>query len=147
MEYSNLHIDFAKRTLCNLEYIEKARAHGDEVFEATQLINSLLGMVVFLKEGRQINAQKLREFWPDFAFDLIEDHNEYRSKPIKFIRLFRNGIAHCNIEQIVHGGDITGLRVWNECRCGTVTWKVEIDLDNIRKLAMHLVQQVTKRNS
>lgn len=51
MEYhERFIIDFAKRTRANLEFIEQAKPSGDQVFEVTQLVNSLLGLLVFSRE-------------------------------------------------------------------------------------------------
>ena len=49
MDYHNLVVDFAKRTRKNLEFIRSAQVANPEleVFEVTQLVNSLLGLLVF----------------------------------------------------------------------------------------------------
>ena len=47
--YCNL--DFAQRTLKNLEFLEQNRG---ETFEITQLINSLLGILIFLEQDYYI---------------------------------------------------------------------------------------------
>lgn len=50
--YHDVLKDSAKRTQKNLEFIEKTKRDSPfiEVFEVTQLINSLLGLLVFPKE-------------------------------------------------------------------------------------------------
>lgn len=49
MEYKDIVRDFAMRTAKNLELIEKMRKEDPcaEVFEVTQLVNSMLGLLVF----------------------------------------------------------------------------------------------------
>lgn len=42
--------DFINRTLINLEYIQQAEKQGKEVYEVTQLVNSCLGLIVFLQQ-------------------------------------------------------------------------------------------------
>lgn len=50
MEYSDVVKDFAERTLVNLRQIESLSESGYEAYEVTQLINSLLGLLIFPKE-------------------------------------------------------------------------------------------------
>jgi hypothetical protein len=45
-------LGFAARTRKNLEYIDNAANTGEDVHVLTQLINSLLGLVVFLHERK-----------------------------------------------------------------------------------------------
>ena len=47
--------DFAKRTLANLNIIEQEIRENKDAYEVTQLINSLLGLIVFPFE-RQIKV-------------------------------------------------------------------------------------------
>ncbi|NMC57860.1 MAG: hypothetical protein GYA51_00475 [Candidatus Methanofastidiosa archaeon] len=47
MEYENLVVDFITRTKMNLEFIENQALKNNKVFEVTQLINSMLGLLVF----------------------------------------------------------------------------------------------------
>ena len=47
MQYQDLVRDFARRTRTNLEFIRHARNHGESVYEVTQLVNSMLGLLVF----------------------------------------------------------------------------------------------------
>jgi hypothetical protein len=42
-------IDFARRTRANLEFIESAKR--PDVFEVTQLFNSMLGLLVFPQQS------------------------------------------------------------------------------------------------
>lgn len=55
--------DFAKRTIKNLEYIEKEYPQG-ELFEVTQLINSLLGLIIIPVEAYKNTYKKEKK-----AFD------------------------------------------------------------------------------
>ena len=50
MMYEDVVADFAQRTRTNLRALERLRAQGHEVFEVTQLINSMLGLLVFPRE-------------------------------------------------------------------------------------------------
>lgn len=50
MNYEDVVADFAKRTSKNLEALEGIQGQGEEVFEVTQLINSMLGLLIFPRE-------------------------------------------------------------------------------------------------
>ena len=50
MNYENLIKDFANRTRKNLVAIRNLKSAGADVFDLTQLINSLLGLLVFPRE-------------------------------------------------------------------------------------------------
>ena len=52
MEYNKQDFlsDFINRTLTNLEYIQQAEKQGKTVYEVTQLVNSCLGVIVFLQQ-------------------------------------------------------------------------------------------------
>jgi hypothetical protein len=80
MEYKNILADFAERTLANLKQIrcldaaqerDGVSAGERSTYPVTQLINSLLGLIVFPKEnyGRHIPTKTLAELvqegWPN----------------------------------------------------------------------------------
>ena len=135
MNYDSVIRDFAQRTRTNLRIIEDLQAKGGEAYEVTQLVNSMLGLLVFPKERvfDQIPQTSLSDLeadgWPiprvvgDFpqAKDLRE-----------LIRYLRNAIAHFHIEFI--GETIQSVRVWNTSRNGT-TWKAEVGLKELRAIA------------
>lgn len=50
MDYKNVIEDFADRTRTNLALVERYAANGGEAYEVTQLINSLLGLLVSPRE-------------------------------------------------------------------------------------------------
>jgi len=72
MEYQNLVRDFAIRTMRNLEAVEAAttRDRDAELYEVTQLINSMLGLLVFPQQKycSKIPEKSLEELrasgWP-----------------------------------------------------------------------------------
>jgi len=101
-EIDNLVLDFARRTRKNLEFIEAHSGDADrQVYAFTQLINSLLGLLVFPKENffRSIPETPLSELvaagWPDIKpvqGRLKEDNLR------QLVRNLRNGVAHFNLE-------------------------------------------------
>src|SRR5262245_31444769 len=106
MMYESVIRDFAERTRKNLRVIEQLQAKGEEVYEVTQLINSMLGLLVFPKEEfvdqiPDTSLQDLQESgWPiprvSSGFPQAKDLRE-------LIRYLRNAIAHFNLEFIKDG--------------------------------------------
>src|SRR5688572_21335039 len=119
MRYEDVVADFAERTKKNLELLKKFQAENPEsaVYEVTQLINSMLGLLVFPKEGyfRRIPeiplSQLIEEGWPIPSVRGIFQQPETLRE---LIRLLRNAIAHFNLEfKANEQKQITGLVVWN----------------------------------
>lgn len=70
-------LEFASRTLKNLQFLERAREAGADVHLVTQLVNSLLGLIVFPLERtfvRFMLKQKIdalaEDGWPSWVFTL-----------------------------------------------------------------------------
>jgi len=135
MEYKQVVRDFVERTRINLAHIERSLSEGEEVYEVTQLVNSLLGLLVFPEQHyfNQIPKIPLHELenqgWPK-----IKVVGEY--PPAKELReqmrYLRNSIAHFNIRFLTDGDNqISGVEVWN-IRSGKMNWKAEIYLDELR---------------
>lgn len=147
MDYHNLVKDFAQRTKANLELLRRLqREHPElEIYEVTQLMNSLLGLLVFPRERYfdHIPATPLSELqaagWPIprvvGQFPQVENLND-------LIRYLRNAVAHCNIEFLADAdGQLAGLRVWNYWH-GKMTWKAELTLPEIEELVDRFVDQI-----
>lgn len=143
--------DFAQRTLKNLDAIEAALKNDPtaEVYEVTQLINSLLGLIVFPKE-RYVDAipripiEELRkDGWlipqmkstsPNIAADLHD-----------LVRCLRNGISHCNLEFTSDGHQLTGLHIWNYPRNSrTPNWDARLGLYELRQFARKFIDLLLK---
>lgn len=117
MLYENIIRDFALRTRENLSIIERLHAEGEKVFETTQLINSMLGLLIFpqqeyVKKIPRTSLDQLRtDGWPipkvTGGFQQVSDLNQ-------LIRYLRNAIAHFNVVFLTDENEqIIGLRVWN----------------------------------
>lgn len=94
---------FAKRVCKNLDFIIQARDQGADVHEVTQLVISLLGLIVFpweahaLKELEAINLAKLHgEGWPDWDIQL--DRAGDTKTLGKLIWHLRNAASHRRIQ-------------------------------------------------
>jgi hypothetical protein len=138
MMYEDVVADFAKRTRTNLRAVEELQTQGHEVFEVTQLVNSMLGLLVFPREefiGRipRIPLAELKaQGWPvpktRRGFAQVPDLNE-------LVRYLRNAISHFNIEFVADGrNQISKVRVWN-MNAGKKTWESDLGLAELRGIA------------
>ncbi|MEI7795868.1 MAG: HEPN family nuclease [Methylococcaceae bacterium] len=149
MNYQDLVVDFAKRTAENLETLRQLKQSQPdaEIYEVTQLINSMLGLLVFPKE---------KDFkFPHIKFKDLDTNgwiipqpeigNQVRNLSV-FIRYLRNAIAHCNLE-FLSGSDnqICGLRVWNKDKNGNITWKATLAITDIEKITNKLLKTILKK--
>ncbi len=95
MEYlkgQNFVGDFAKRTLENLKTIEKAGRDEKTHYEVTQLINSLLGLIVFPKERSAVVKNS--------CIASLRPYIQYGDKNMpedKLLNNLRNAIGHAHI--------------------------------------------------
>ena len=128
---------FAARTGKNLEYIEQQQKAGAEVFEVTQLVNSLLGLLVFPQQQYftsipRIPLAELENFgWPSIT--ITQGESECQTF-VDVVRFLRNGIAHSNISFLPDGnGQIRSMRIWNQFR-GQRNWEAEITVSQLRKI-------------
>lgn len=78
--------DFAERTLANLDNIENDNSNSEK-YEVTQLINSLLGLIVFPKERNVADDKCVKNLIP-----YIIKTNDY-----SLIQHMRNSISHSHI--------------------------------------------------
>lgn len=132
MMYDELVSDFARRTRTNLAAIREMRNRGEEVFEVTALINSLLGLLVFPQQ-EYVNVipatpllQLQEEGWP---LPRVGVGAERVLTLRKMIRYLRNAIAHCNLRfTSAPNGEIGGVVFWNENPHGVIDWKAEMSL-------------------
>ena len=149
--YVDLVRDFARRTRQNLEFVEQHRDDPEiEVYEVTQLINSMLGLLVFPQ-------QKYVDQIPKTALTDLEAKGWPSIKTTKgalptqtlnsLVRHLRNSISHFNIEFLANNqmGTIRGVRLWNTTD-GTTTgprnWEAELTLIELRKIADKFIEML-----
>ena len=101
-EFSDLGRDLCKRTLVNLEFIDNAKRKGEEVYETTQLFNSLLGIVVnadeLLNTKGIFNREKIILIKDEWRIPVNTYENGKQDKNLKdFIAHLRNCTAHVNV--------------------------------------------------
>jgi len=155
MMYEDLVADFAKRTRANLETLRGIQIKNDpklRVFEVTQLINSMLGLLVFPQQ-RYVDqipeiplAELVSKGWP---IPSVVGNYPNPENLQKLVRLLRNAISHFNIEFLsASGGEITGLRVWNtEPRPPhAITWKAELSVEDLEKITNKFIALLLKED-
>jgi hypothetical protein len=149
MEYQQLVRDFAERTRINLAHIENSLSEGDDVYEVTQLVNSLLGLLVFPEQHyfHQIPETPLHELekqgWPKIKvvgeFPPAKDLREQ-------VRYLRNAIAHFNMKFLTNNNsEIVGICVWNQKTQGKIyitNWKAEIPLIDLRIIVSKFIDLI-----
>lgn len=124
MEYQHIIRDFAQRTRINL-------AHN----EVTQLVNSLLGLLVFPKERYYYSIPEIPlSTLEELGFPTIKVIGNFQPAMNlrELVSYLRNAIAHFNISFLTdRDNQISGVEVWN-IRGGKTNWKAEIQLDELR---------------
>lgn len=153
MDYQNLVRDFAHRTRVNLETLRQLqKTQPDlEIYEVTQLINSMLGLLIFPQQKYIENIPKtpLAELkdqgWP--IPKVVDNYPQVRDL-YELVRYLRNAIAHCNLKFLSDDGkQLRGLRLWNNKtktvggkKIDETTWKAELTMDDIEKITDKFIQ-------
>lgn len=146
VQFTDFVKDIATRTRHNLEKIEAQSAAGFDVYEVTQLINSLLGMLVFIYEQEDLSDTPWSEIkdFPRVDFLLGEDLTE---KFDDFINFVRHAVAHGNVKAEAKGKGnkiITHLVFWNiPPRKDEENWRIRCSIDDIRWIAVYLTEIIT----
>ena len=151
MEYKDVIRDFAIRTKKNLEFIEKHSSidsRNPQVYEITQLINSLLGLIVFPREEYMSRIPKIplpelvKQGWavPKVTGNYIQAKNLR-----DLIYKLRHAVSHFNLEFISNSkGQISGVKVWN---CDMKNnhekiWEAELEIQELRDIAYKFIELI-----
>jgi hypothetical protein len=147
-DHDKLLADFANRTRHNLRLIREIQTTQSErhAYEVTQLINSMLGLLVFPKERYldDIPPKTLDELrsegWP--IPDARPGYSQAQNLR-QFLQWMRNAIAHFNVEFLPdQRNEINGVRVWNQ-RNGRKTWESELSLEQLEAIALRFIAVIT----
>ena len=141
--------EFIARTQKNLIAIECLKDISCKVYEVTQLLNSMLGLLIFPKERRlyeKIQPKSwdtmVEEGWP-----LPSGDNAHVSNLKQLVRNMRNAVAHFNIELVNDGNEIIGIRFSSYHRKGQ-NWTGVYDIASLRKFVdmfLDHIQSSSKR--
>ena len=138
MSNFDLEDEFIARTQKNLIAIECLKEKGVEVYEVTQLLNSMLGLLIFPKERlfEKIKNKSwdtmVEEGWP-----LPSGDNAKVSDLEQLIIIMRNAVAHCNFNVITKDDEISSIEFSNfnprDNQRKQPLWKGEYDVASLRK--------------
>ncbi|MGN8094162.1 HEPN family nuclease [Methylobacterium sp. 22177] len=157
----------AARILANLDHVEEhaplsPAPQDDPPFADTQLLISLLGVIIFPHErsaealgtllseyGRLDQILAIRHPKSARNGSLIElpgpdgqaervDPNSIANLP----RLLRHSIAHFNVLPLEQDGRFSGIRVWNVNEQDVITFVADIDFDAFRPLAKRVLTEL-----
>ncbi len=133
--------DFGQRTLTNLDFIEAHKnIHQADLFETTQLINSLFGLVVFPYERifrrtppMATLVDLIDQGWPELNITMGKQHCVAIGDLIKNMR---HGVSHAKIKFLAdERNEIVGIVLWN-CRPETdiKIWEARMSIQDLKKI-------------
>lgn len=138
---------FIQRTRTNLELVEKSYTMQSEGHLITQLVNSLLGIIVFPWEYESLNYlknQKMEslglEGWPDEILKLGEADSVG-----EFIRHMRNAVAHGRITFSSDSRELNNVTLTFEDRKNNnmpVNWQVSFNGKQLRRFCEQLMDSI-----
>lgn len=135
-------LTIAQRTRKNLEFMDEQFKAGAKVYEFTQLFNSMLGMIVCIREEYYKGLQRPSEpsvTWNEVQKLGLSASPSLQSKAGAFSTLIssvRNAFAHSLFDfESDQNGKIVGVRVWNGDRPPTQTWTATFSEQELRELA------------
>jgi hypothetical protein len=142
-------LTIARRSRKNLEFIYEQKHKGADVEEFTQLLNSMLGMLICLREdyfkGRKVTWEEveskglqrvaIQETKPHVFSPELKTSNMFS----KLISNMRHAFAHNNFE-LLGRPEITGVKVWNNTAKKSKgrrwrTWEAELSEEQLKALA------------
>jgi hypothetical protein len=158
-------LEIARRTRKNLEFIYSANQQGKDVEEFTQLLNSMLGMMISLREdyfrGSDIAWQRVQDMGlKNYKKDMeIKGNTPTSESPnldqinsfSQLITRLRNAFAHNCFDLVIdeNTDQIIGVRVWNvptgkPNNKGHRVWEAEIMEVDLKRLAYLFVEYLEK---
>ena len=131
--------DFANRTWANYEFIEdeyKREPRSSKVYNVTQLVNSLLGLLVFPQQRFYLHllAMPLADLeqngWPSPNILMGKESTpDLRA----LLRRFRNGVAHYRIKFLADdNNNLVGIIVSDAFPHQEVDWQMRISVRDLR---------------
>lgn len=140
MSNFDLEDEFIARTQKNLIAIECLKEKGVKVYEVTQLLNSMLGLLIFPKERRlyeKIQPKSwdtmVEEGWP-----LPSGDNAHVSDLEELIRHMRNAVAHCKFNLTTDHDEISSI----EFRDIPSFWTGVYDVASLRKFVYMFLDHI-----
>jgi hypothetical protein len=149
----------ARRSRKNLDFIYAQKRAGADVEEFTQLLNSMLGMLICLREeyfkGREVTWEQVAESGllpiridgelPTETYPNLEHSRTFS----KLISKLRHAFAHNCFE--LTGNPIEGVRVWNirpgkEDSPENRVWQADVSESQLRQVADLFINFLEKKH-
>ena len=148
-------LTIARRTKKNLDFIYEQKENGADVEEFTQLLNSMLSMIICLRE-KYFNSKVV--YWEsieNIALQHIsfEEFRILKSRTNQFNQLItrlRHAFSHNHIELLselspLGKNEIVGLKVWNEktdkeTQITTITWRDQFKTEQLKSIAYIFIE-------
>ena len=159
-------LTLARRTRKNLDYIYEKKRAGENVEEFTQLLNSMLGMVISLREeyfkGSHVSWEEVEQLGllaeRNDLRDITGERANQKSPKLQEINSFsqlitklRHAFAHSCFDPITDqsSDQIAGIKVWNipsgqDNRPENRVWEAEISEVQLKNLAYLIVDHIEK---
>ncbi|MDC7713044.1 HEPN family nuclease [Vogesella sp. LYT5W] len=140
-------LGFAHRTRKNLEHIEHAYKNGHDVHVVTQLVLSLLGLIVYPNERKlveRVNTLTLSELkdqgWPSWKIELGSPETLNQ-----LIKMLRNAVAHGRIHFSSDDRVLDHVSIQFEDydpRSKIVTWRATITSNDLEKFCQNFIKLI-----
>ena len=149
----------ARRSRKNLDFIYAQKQQNADVEEFTQLLNSMLGMLVCLREeyfkGEEVTWDRVDEYGlkripiEGDAPCTISPNLKHSETFSKLISNLRHAFAHNCFELV--GDPITGLKVWNvppgkENKPEERIWQAELSEQQLKEVATLFIDFLEKKH-
>jgi len=147
VQYIDLVREFAGRTRSNIKLIQAAVNTGQNGYEVTQLINSMLGLLVFPEQEFYDKIPKTtihdleKEGWP---IPRVRGNYQQVSDLKQLMRYLRNGITHFNLRFTEMNGHVDGLIIWNELTKGNKNWEAELKIKELEGITDRFTKLILK---
>jgi hypothetical protein len=142
-------LGLVERAKKNLEFIEAAGAEGADVHLVTQLLITLLGLIVFPVEGgfdSQVQHLRLEELetkgWPTWHTTIGNTQTLGQ-----LLRKLRNAVAHRNVIFSSEGRKLeeVHLEFWNQRKERPIHWRSNIAAKDLRVFCDNLIALILRR--
>ena len=165
IESRSLSTGLAQRTIKNLEFIRQAHDRNEDVHIVMQLVNSLLGLLVFpvAKEKTFFNSFRRVRLAdpPEFsevcrklpAFPLLPSLTvaQFGNCPNlgRFFRRLRNAIAHRRLVFSDDSHDLSAVIITlgdapNDTE--PIDWEISLSAEDLGRLCLYIANEVIKRH-
>ena len=163
MEFSNDNkkyvAEFIERTLGNLKAIENMASEGSNVFEETQFVNSIIGLLIFPKENffnlikdEMVSPQLLEKVKKDINNNYLTKQGIPEQNNLKnIIKHIRNSTAHGNtmFPKPIKGKQLTEIKfkdtLTDDKTKAVYTFSLKLNLKTFHELIIQFSENMIKK--